>query len=112
REIFLGVITADCIPLLFYDPQKEYVAAVHAGWRGLFKEIIKEAVTGLIAKGSDPKDIVVGIGPCIRSCCYSIPKERADQFITKFSDWKEFIVEREGKLFFNLAGVANHQLLS
>ena len=43
-EVFLAVITGDCIPLFFYDQKKEIIAAVHAGWRGLFSEIIKETI--------------------------------------------------------------------
>jgi len=112
KDIFLGVITADCIPLLFYDPVNHLTAAVHAGWRGLFNEIIKVAVSDLFSKGSNAKDIIVGIGPCIKVCCYSIPKERADQFIEKFPNWEKFISKRDYKLFFDLVSVANDQLQS
>jgi len=111
-DIFLGVVTADCVPLLMYDPEKKYAAVVHAGWRGLFKEIIKEGVSRFVEKGSDPKDLIVGIGPCIRSCHYDIAEAHAHQFLEKFPGWKEFIIEREGKFFFDLPGVARYQLES
>lgn len=111
-QVFLGVITGDCIPLLMYDPQTKLVAAVHAGWRGLFSEIIKEAISQFVGKGSKPENIIVGIGPCIGVCCYNIPADRAKMYLEKFPEWKPFVVERDGKLFFNLSGVAIHQLTS
>ncbi|HZE87039.1 MAG TPA: peptidoglycan editing factor PgeF [Methylomirabilota bacterium] len=110
QQIFLGVVTGDCIPLLFYDPSQHIVAAVHAGWRGLFSEIIKETVNSFVAKGSNASDILVGIGPCIRDCCYDIAQDHADKLLTKFPDWKAFITEREKKLFLNLPGVTIYQL--
>lgn len=111
-DTFLGVVTADCVPLLFYDSKEKLFSAVHAGWRGLFSEIIKVAVSNLVAHGSDPKNLIVGIGPCIRSCHYDIAKAHADQFLEKFPDWKEFLIERDGKIFFDLPGVAAYQLKS
>ncbi len=111
-DIFLGVITADCVPLLMYDPQKNYTAAIHAGWRGLFKEIIRVAISRLVEKGSDPKDLIVGVGPCIRSCHYSIAKEHEHQFLARFPEWKPFLIERDEQIFFDLPGVARYQLES
>ena len=111
-QVFLSVITADCIPLLLYDPKKRFVAAVHAGWRGLFSEIIKQAVSGFIAKGSKPQDISVGIGPCIRSCCYDITEEHVEKLLKKFPEWKAHIIERKGKFFLDLPSIAISQLRS
>src|SRR5258706_13093408 len=51
KNVFLGVITADCLPILLFDPKKNFVVAVHAGWRGLFAEIIKEAIGEMISQG-------------------------------------------------------------
>jgi polyphenol oxidase len=109
-DIFLGVITADCIPFLLYDPKIKLVGAVHAGWRGLFSEIIKVAVSQMISQGSKPEDILVGIGPSIRSCCYSVSEEFVENFREKFGDVERFIVRRDGKIFFNLQKVAKEQL--
>lgn len=111
-HVFLGVITADCIPLLFYDPKQKRVAVVHAGWRGLLSEIMKGAVSVMVTKGTDPKDLVVGIGPCIGVCHYDIAKEHAEKLLGKFPDWKPFIASRDDKLFLDLAGVARYQLQS
>ncbi|HSA84352.1 MAG TPA: peptidoglycan editing factor PgeF [Patescibacteria group bacterium] len=110
KQIFLGVITADCLPLFFYDPKKQIVAAVHAGWRGLYAEIIKEAVAKMREQGSNPKDILVGIGPSIRVCCYSVDEAFIEKFREKFGDVEQFLQPRDGKVFFDLQKCAKEQL--
>lgn len=112
RDVFFSVIVADCIPLFVYDPETTIVGVVHAGWRGLFQEIIPKAIAAMIEKGSKPENIIVGIGPCIRSCCYDIASDHRDTLLAKFPDWEQFITERKGKYFLDLPGVAQKQLLS
>lgn len=71
----LALVTqfADCVPLMFYDPVKQVIAASHAGWRGTALEIGKETVKKMAESfGSNPKDIKVAIGPSIMSCCYEV----------------------------------------
>lgn len=64
---------ADCVPLLFYDPENEVIAASHAGWRGTVQEIGRKTVEKMAeAFGSDPKKIKVAIGPSIGQCCYEV----------------------------------------
>lgn len=110
KELFLSVITADCVPVFFYDPKKNHVGAIHAGWRGVYKQIVKKAVAKLIEKGSDPSDILVGIGPCIRLCCYAIAQEHAEMFRSKFPEWQDVLLLREGKIFLNLPKLVQYQL--
>jgi polyphenol oxidase len=110
KELFLSVITADCVPVLLYDPKKKHVGAVHAGWRGVYKEVVKKAVAEMIEKGSDPADILVGLGPCIRSCCYDIAQEHADMFASKFPEMNDCLAERDGKIFLNLPMLVQYQL--
>ena len=64
---------ADCTPLAFYDPIKKVVATSHAGWRGTVAEIAAKTVEMMVSQfGSDPRDIIVGIGPHISKCCYEV----------------------------------------
>ena len=64
---------ADCTPLLFCDPVKGVIASAHSGWRGTVKRIGERAVGIMIRDyGSDPKDIVAAIGPCVGPCCYEV----------------------------------------
>lgn len=75
--ITLGVLVADCVPLLLVDPKKRIVAAIHAGWKGTLGNI---AAVAVVAMGSSPQDIFVSIGPHIGPCCYTVPRARADCF--------------------------------
>lgn len=74
KGVFVGVLVADCVPILMVDPKKRIVAAIHAGWRGTLGNIAASAVKII------GKDIFVSIGPHIGPCCYTVPKDRADSF--------------------------------
>ncbi len=81
KGVMLGILTADCVPVLLYDPQKEVAAAIHAGWRGSASKIVLKAVKKMEhALGSSPCDIVAGIAPAIGGCCYEVDKEVASHF--------------------------------
>ncbi|MEI2617338.1 MAG: peptidoglycan editing factor PgeF [Thermomicrobiales bacterium] len=78
-SVALGVIVADCVPLVLYDPVRHAVGVVHAGWRGTVAGIAPAAVeTMRDAFGSSPADLLVGIGPSIGPCCYEVGVEVAD----------------------------------
>ncbi len=81
KGVGIGVHTADCVPLLFLDPRKEGVAAVHAGWRGTQARIAVKVVRKMKEKfGSDPGEILAGIGPSIQKQCYEVGEEVASKF--------------------------------
>ena len=80
----LAVKTADCVPLLLYDPRRRAVAAIHAGWRGTVQQIGLAAVRFLAERfGSHPPDLLAALGPAIGGCCYEVGPEVAVQF----RDW-------------------------
>lgn len=100
RSDVLSVLTADCVPVLLYFPRT--VAAIHAGWRGLFHEIIPNTLSQL------PEGGIAAIGPAIGVCCYEVSVEMADDFEKKFGTG---IVDRtREKPHLDLAGVAMRQL--
>lgn len=69
----IAVSTADCVPILLFDPVKKAAAALHAGWRGSILNISGKGVRNLVLNyGSDPKDVVAGIGPSIGPCCFEV----------------------------------------
>ncbi len=75
---------ADCVPILYHDPVQKAVGIVHAGWQGTLLEIGKVAVNELVREyGSDPKDLVVGIGPSICGNCYQIGEDVRQIFLKK-----------------------------
>ncbi len=77
----IGVSTADCIPLLVYDPMHHVVAAIHAGWRGTVARIAENTITAMAAVyGSWPKDLQVVIGPGISLSHFEVGQEVYDAF--------------------------------
>ena len=84
NETGVALVTqyADCTPLLFCDPIKKVVATSHAGWRGTVKLIGKVTIEKMQKEfGCNPKDIIVGIGPCINKCCYEVDQPVYDEII-------------------------------
>lgn len=81
----LTVLTADCVPVLLYDPVKHAIGAVHAGWQGTEKNILSKTIHKMQeVYGSKPEDIVVAIGPAIDRCCYEVGSEVGNIFINKY----------------------------
>jgi YfiH family protein len=73
--LLVGIVTADCLPVLLVDPVRRAVVAVHAGWRGTAGHIVTRAVDALVAGGSRPADLVAATGPGIGPCCYEVGEE-------------------------------------
>ena len=70
--VVLGVLTADCAPVLLADPAARVVGAVHAGWRGLAAGVVEAGVAAMAALGADPAATVGLIGPAVGGCCYEV----------------------------------------
>jgi YfiH family protein len=84
----IGIRTADCIPILLLDTGKRAVGAVHAGWRGTVAGVVARAIEKMRRDfGTEPADIRVAMGPCIRECCYEVGPEVASQFSSLFPEW-------------------------
>ena len=111
KGVFVAIKTADCLPVLLYDPKKEIVAAVHAGWKGTRLEVVRKTLEVLLKKGSDASDIHAILGPSIGSCCYDVTNatdNRVDAFEKRFG---EVAVKRKGKRVFLDLHEANKMLL-
>jgi hypothetical protein len=77
----VAIKTADCIPILLVDEEHRAVAAVHAGWRGTVRGIVKHAVCSMQEEfGTRPTKLHAAIGPGIGKCCYEVGAEVAAQF--------------------------------
>jgi YfiH family protein len=90
----IGVVTADCVPLLLATPQGEWVAASHAGWRGLAQGVIAAALQHLEREGVQLKDARCVIGPHIGPCCYEVDAPVYDAMQGAFGDRATTAFER------------------
>ena len=114
RGLYLGILTADCVPLLLFDPRRSAVGAVHAGWRGTKKGIAGKAVRKMYDEfGCKASDILVAIGPAIGPCCYVVGDEVARAFVGKNPETGPFLQpEGPGQWKLNLECVNRHQLIN
>ena len=100
----LGVITADCAPVLFADPVSRVVGAAHAGWRGAVSGILEATVGAMIALGADRDHIVAVVGPCIRQPSYEVAADLRDAVLARNeADARFFNPGRPGHWMFNLS---------
>jgi YfiH family protein len=76
----VGVVTADCVPVLLVARDARVAAAVHAGWRGAAAGVVEAAVAELAARGAAPGQVEAAIGPAVGGCCYEVGAEVRDAF--------------------------------
>jgi YfiH family protein len=82
--VVVGVLTADCVPVLLADRSGTAVAAVHSGWRGTVQDIVGATVAALAEDGVAPDELVAAIGPCIEVGAFEVGEEVAGQFADPF----------------------------
>lgn len=81
RDVPIGIKTADCVPILVYAPDKQGIAAIHAGWKGTLGGIVDDVMDLLEEKGADPAQLKIAFGPSISKEVYEVSQELADSFI-------------------------------
>ena len=78
---FAAVRSADCVPLLVLFPRRKMVCLIHAGWRGTCDRIAVKGIRRFLEiSGACPEDLRVGVGPCIRKCCYQVGSDVRDRY--------------------------------
>jgi len=108
----LTVYSADCIPVLFFDPEKRVIASVHAGWKGTLLGISGSTVEKMAGEfQSDPARIRVVSGPSIHFCCFEIGEDVASLFRKENPAWEEWIIRSGGRMKLDLHQVTRHQLV-
>ena len=108
----IAILTADCVPILLYDYKKNMIAAIHAGWKGAFKEIIKRVVFFMIRKGCNRENIIAAIGPCIGNKSYNVKDDFFKKFIKKNKKNKIFFKKKNYNTYFDLPNFVKSQLKS
>mgnify|MGYP001214262828 CR=1 FL=1 len=108
----IAVLTADCVPLLLYDKKQNIVAAIHAGWKGAFKDIVIKVINFMLKKGCKKNDITVAVGPCISQVNYNVREDLKKKFLKKNKKNKIFFKNKKNKIFFDLPNYIRFQLKS
>ena len=111
KGLALGVVTADCVPILLFDKRTKTVGCIHAGWRGALKGIIKNTIKK-ISKLSSKREIYASIGPCIGKKNYEIDLKFYMKFMAKSKKNKKYFTKKnKRKKFFNLRKFVADKLL-
>ncbi len=111
--IAIGVLTADCIPILLIDPVQRAVAAVHAGRQGSLLRIVTHVVRRMQdAFGTEPAHLRAAVGPSIETCCYDIGEELARHVRESFPHAELFLQEEGAAYFLDLRGMNHADLLA
>jgi YfiH family protein len=90
--IALGILTADCVPVLLADATTGIIGAAHAGWKGAVGGILANTVTAMEHLGASRANIIAAIGPAISAENYEIGEEMAEEIRTRFPDAADFII--------------------
>ena len=111
-DLLLGILTADCSPILFADPEAGIVAGAHAGWKGAAGGIVQATVRAMVALGADPKNIRAAIGPTISGANYEVGPDTAAQIAAIDKTAGDHISIPAGKTreHFNIPGLLQEQL--
>jgi hypothetical protein len=110
--VALGVLTADCAPVLMADDRAGVIGAAHAGWRGALDGVIEAAVEAMCGLGAAKADIVAAVGPCIQQRSYEVGPEFRARFVEADAANGRFFktAERSGHFMFDLSGYAAERL--
>ena len=110
RKLPIAVLTADCVPILLYDNKKQFIAAVHAGWKGALKGIVSKVIRFMLKKGCKAKNIIAAIGPCIGKKNYNVRDDFKKKFLKKDKKNITFFKYRKNTIYFDLPNYVKSQL--
>lgn len=110
--IALGILTADCAPVLFCDPQARVIGAAHAGWQGALFGIVEATVDAMAELGADQDRVIAAIGPAISQKAYEVGADYRDRFMAEDAMSEAFftIDEGSGEPHFDLPGYVAERL--
>ena len=107
----LGVVTADCVPILLYDAKNQIIGCIHAGWKGALLGVIKNTISKIKKIGSNNK-IYACIGPCIGKKSYEVDKNFYKMFMTKSKNNKIYFSNKnKNKKLFDLRKFVTNKLV-
>ncbi len=105
-DVVLTTQYADCVPLFFVEKNNKAIGMAHAGWKGTVESIAKWTIEKMADMfGVQPKDLLVGIAPSIKQCCFEVDKDVADIFVKKLPWSVEYIVPKQDKYNINLQAI-------
>jgi len=90
QDVAIGILTADCAPILLYDHTKKIIGCIHSGWKGALNGVIKNTINKFQELGSNVENLTAVVGPCIGKKSYEIKKDFYEKFVNQDIANKEF----------------------
>jgi polyphenol oxidase len=91
--LLLGILTADCVPVLFADRAAGVVGAAHAGWKGALAGVTDACVEAMVAAGADVSRIAAAVGPCIARASYEVDERLFRAFVEADAENERFFID-------------------
>ena len=111
--LLLGILTADCAPILFADTEASVIGAAHAGWRGALAGVAEATINAMEKLGAERGRIAAAVGPCIAQASYEVDENFRTNFASQeASNDRFFTAGASGKPHFDLQGFVVHRLTS
>jgi polyphenol oxidase len=110
RGLLLGILTADCAPVLFADSKAGVIGAAHAGWRGALAGVTDATIQAMEKLGARRDRIAAAVGPCIAQPSYEVDQDFRDRFLEQDEANARFFSTGEGKPHFNVEAYVAHRL--
>ncbi len=110
KSVALGILTADCVPILIYDKKLKIISAIHAGWKGAYKGIVAKVINFFLKKGSSLKNLYAVVGPSITGKNYEVKKKFKQRFVKKDKKSIIFFKNKKNKTYFCLNKYVYNQL--
>ncbi|AQX27602.1 MULTISPECIES: peptidoglycan editing factor PgeF [unclassified Bartonella] len=95
KGLAIGVLTADCGPVLFADPQAGVIGAAHAGWRGSLNGVLEKTISVMEEQGAKRQSIIAVLGPCIGPCHYEVKSEFYNHFIERDNQFEKYFLKTD-----------------
>ena len=111
KNIGISILTADCAPVLFYDPNKKIIGCAHSGWKGALNGIIKNTVKKFNELNSNNNDLIAVVGPCINKDNYKVQIDFFKKFVDQDKINENFFQKINGEQYnFDLRSFINKEL--
>ncbi|MBA1338500.1 MAG: hypothetical protein FD546_000355 [Pelagibacterales bacterium] len=111
KNIGIGVLTADCAPILFFDPKNKIIGCAHAGWKGALNGIIKNTVQKFNELNSNNNELIAVVGPCISKDNYNVRSDLLEKFIYVDKQNEQFFNKIDNQYYsFDLRSFINNEL--
>ena len=111
KNVAIGILTADCAPILLYDHSKKIIGCIHSGWRGALNGVIKNTIKKFKELNSNIDNLIAVVGPCIGKESYEVKIDFYEKFINQNPKYEGFFKKNvNDKYIFDLRGFINNKI--